>query len=68
MRARLTIEAGEGHPSACDLTSDAGVTVGRHRTNGLVIQDKHASATMRKSPARTATGSSAIPAPSTAPG
>src|SRR6267378_1340535 len=43
MRARLTIEAGEGHPSTCDLTCDAGVTVGRHRTNGLVIQDKHAS-------------------------
>src|SRR5947199_400822 len=43
MRARLTIEAGEAHPSTCDLTSDAGVTVGRHRTNGLVIQAKHAS-------------------------
>lgn len=43
MSARLTIEAGEGHPSACDLVPGQPVTLGRHPHNSLVLQDALAS-------------------------
>jgi DNA-binding NtrC family response regulator len=43
MQARLTIEAGEGTPSLCTLSPDRVVTLGRNRSNGVVLADKHAS-------------------------
>jgi Nif-specific regulatory protein len=43
MRARLSIEAGEGTPALCNLSPDRVVTLGRNRSNGVVLQDKHAS-------------------------
>ncbi len=43
MRARLTIEAGEGVPSVCELVPGTTVTLGRHRSNTIVLHDEHAS-------------------------
>src|SRR5262249_23096299 len=43
MRARLSIEAGEGTPTICTLAPDRVVTLGRNRGNSVVLQDKHAS-------------------------
>jgi two-component system response regulator HydG len=43
MHARLSIEAGEGTPALCNLTPDRVVTLGRNRSNSVVLQDKHAS-------------------------
>jgi two-component system response regulator HydG len=43
MHARLSIEAGEGTPALCNLTPDKVVTLGRNRSNSVVLQDKHAS-------------------------
>jgi Nif-specific regulatory protein len=43
MHARLSIEAGEGTPTLCDLFPDRVVTLGRNRSNSVVLQDKHAS-------------------------
>lgn len=43
MHARLSIEAGEGTPALCNLTPDQVVTLGRNRSNVVVLQDKHAS-------------------------
>src|SRR5262245_15042619 len=43
MQASLTIEVGEGAPRVCELQRDRTVTLGRHRSNTIVLQDKHAS-------------------------
>src|SRR5260221_11334960 len=43
MRACLTIEVGEGTPRVCELAMDRPVTLGRTRTNSIVLQDEHAS-------------------------
>ncbi len=43
MHARLSIEAGEGTPTLCDLPPDRVVTLGRNRSNTIILQDKHAS-------------------------
>src|SRR5262245_46790258 len=43
MRARLTIEKGEGTPRAIDLDPAATTTLGRSRKNMMVLQDEHAS-------------------------
>jgi Nif-specific regulatory protein len=43
MRARLSIEAGEGLPALCELPPDRVVTLGRNRSNTVVLQDRHAS-------------------------
>jgi two-component system response regulator HydG len=43
MRARLTIETGDGNPRAVDLDPAAVTTVGRSRKNSLVLKDEHAS-------------------------
>jgi Nif-specific regulatory protein len=43
MQARLSIEAGEGAPALCNLAPDRVVTLGRNRSNSVVLQDKHAS-------------------------
>jgi Nif-specific regulatory protein len=43
MQARLTIEAGEGTPSLCTLSPDRVITLGRNRSNDVVLADKHAS-------------------------
>ena len=43
MHARLTIEAGEGTPNHCNLAPDRVVTLGRNRSNSVVLSDKHAS-------------------------
>jgi Nif-specific regulatory protein len=43
MRARLSLEAGEGQPSLCTLAPDRVVTLGRNRSNTIVLSDKHAS-------------------------
>src|SRR6516165_7661565 len=43
MRACLTIEAGDGSPRACELPPDRHVTLGRNRTNTIILQDQHAS-------------------------
>jgi Nif-specific regulatory protein len=43
MDARLSIEAGEGTPLLCQLAPDRVVTLGRNRSNTVVLQDKHAS-------------------------
>jgi DNA-binding NtrC family response regulator len=43
MRARLTITLGEATPPVCDLTTDGKATLGRHRTNSVVLHDEHAS-------------------------
>jgi two-component system, NtrC family, response regulator HydG len=41
--ARLTIEAGEGTPLVHELVAGAPVTLGRHRSNTIVVHDEHAS-------------------------
>jgi Nif-specific regulatory protein len=43
MHARLSIEAGEGTPAICSLAPDRVATIGRNRSNSVVLQDKHAS-------------------------
>jgi Nif-specific regulatory protein len=43
MRARLTIEIGEGFPRVFDLPGDQPVTLGRSRDNTITLQDEHAS-------------------------
>jgi Nif-specific regulatory protein len=43
MHARLTIESGDGTPRACELPPDRPVTLGRNRSNTIVLQDQHAS-------------------------
>lgn len=43
MRARLTIEAGEGAPAAYDLSTEGSNTLGRHQSNSIVLLDEHAS-------------------------
>jgi Nif-specific regulatory protein len=43
MLARLTITAGEGLPPVCDLRPRQAVALGRHRSNTVVLQDRHAS-------------------------
>ena len=43
MQARLTIEAGEGTPPDCPIAPDKAVSLGRHRENTVVLQDRHAS-------------------------
>jgi Nif-specific regulatory protein len=43
MSARLTIAVGEGSPLLCELETPRRVTLGRHRSNTIVIQDRHAS-------------------------
>jgi two-component system response regulator HydG len=43
MAERLLISVGEGLPSVCELLPHRSVTLGRHRTNDVVLQDKHAS-------------------------
>jgi Nif-specific regulatory protein len=43
MLARLTITAGEGAPQVCDLRPRQSVALGRHRSNTIVLQDRHAS-------------------------
>jgi Nif-specific regulatory protein len=43
MQARLSVEAGEGTPALCTLSPDRVVTLGRNRSNSIVLQDKHAS-------------------------
>jgi Nif-specific regulatory protein len=43
MLARLTIEAGEGAPPVCSILPNRRVSLGRSRSNSIVLQDKHAS-------------------------
>lgn len=43
MHARLTIETGEGAPVDCALSPDRVVTLGRNRSNTIVLVDRHAS-------------------------
>jgi DNA-binding NtrC family response regulator/pSer/pThr/pTyr-binding forkhead associated (FHA) protein len=43
MLARLTITAGEGVPQVCELSPSQTAALGRHRSNTIVLQDKHAS-------------------------
>jgi Nif-specific regulatory protein len=43
MLARLTITAGEGVPQVCELEPSQTAALGRHRSNTIVLQDKHAS-------------------------
>jgi Nif-specific regulatory protein len=43
MHARLSIETGEGSPALSTLTPDRVVTLGRNRSNSVILQDKHAS-------------------------
>lgn len=43
MRARLTVEAGAAEPHVFDLNPDMKVSLGRNRTNSVVLQDQHAS-------------------------
>src|SRR5262245_61631574 len=43
MRARLSIEKGEGSQPSFDLVPGTPVTLGRSRNNALVLQDEHAS-------------------------
>ncbi len=43
MRARLTLEAGAAEPSALDLSPDTTVSLGRNRTNTVLLQDAKAS-------------------------
>jgi Nif-specific regulatory protein len=43
MRARLTIEQGEGVPRLIDLDPDKTITLGRSRDNTIVLYDEHAS-------------------------
>src|SRR5438105_1065739 len=43
MRARLTIETGQGDPRVCTLEPERPLTLGRHRKNGIVLHDEHAS-------------------------
>jgi Nif-specific regulatory protein len=43
MAVRLIISAGEGLPAICELVPHRPVTLGRHRSNTVVLQDKHAS-------------------------
>ncbi len=42
MRARLTIEKGDGQPRVCELDAQP-VTLGRSKSNDLVLADEHAS-------------------------
>lgn len=42
-RARLTVIAGEATPQVCDIAADGPVSLGRHRTNAMVLHDEHAS-------------------------
>ena len=43
MQARLTIEAGEGKPSVCQLVPGQKVSLGRNRGNTVVLSDPHSS-------------------------
>jgi two-component system, NtrC family, response regulator HydG len=43
MAVRLTIAVGEGSPLQCELEPPRRVTLGRHRSNTIVLQDRHAS-------------------------
>jgi Nif-specific regulatory protein len=43
MHARLSLEAGEGQPTSCDFSGDRVITLGRNRSNTIVLADKHAS-------------------------
>jgi Nif-specific regulatory protein len=43
MRARLTIEAGDGAPEELDLDPETPATLGRSRDNSIVLRDEHAS-------------------------
>src|SRR5262249_39232486 len=43
MRACLTIEVGEGSPRTYELTPDRAVTLGRNRSNTIILQDEHVS-------------------------
>ncbi len=41
--ALLTLEEGEARPSSYGLEPDKSATIGRHRTNNIVLDDEHAS-------------------------
>ncbi|MGL4421850.1 MAG: FHA domain-containing protein, partial [Gemmataceae bacterium] len=43
MRARLTLETGDCHPAALDLTATQPATIGRSRDNTVVVKDDLAS-------------------------
>src|SRR5262245_51820297 len=43
VNGRLTITSGEGSPSPCDIQPGEAVTLGRHRSNRIVLRDLHAS-------------------------
>ncbi len=43
MQARLILEAGEGTPNVCRLAPDRVCTLGRNRSNSIILADKHAS-------------------------
>src|SRR6516162_9820386 len=43
MHARLSTEAGEATPALCQLSPDRVATLGRNRSNSVVLADKHAS-------------------------
>jgi two-component system, NtrC family, response regulator HydG len=43
MHARLSIEAGEATPALCNIAPDRVATLGRNRSNTVILQDKHAS-------------------------
>lgn len=43
MKPRLTIESGDGSPHLCELDEGRTITLGRNRTNVIILQDKHAS-------------------------
>jgi two-component system, NtrC family, response regulator HydG len=41
--AHLTLEVGEAQPDSLDLETTESATIGRHRTNQIVLHDEHAS-------------------------
>jgi Nif-specific regulatory protein len=43
MPGRLTITAGDGVPQVCDLLPAHAIALGRHRSNTIVLHDRHAS-------------------------
>jgi Nif-specific regulatory protein len=43
MKARLTIECGDGRPRVCDLDPQTPTTLGRSRENTVVLQNEHVS-------------------------
>lgn len=43
MRAQITIESGDGAPETCDLDPCQPITLGRNRSNTVILHDRHSS-------------------------